>query len=99
MKNIKQALIIIFALAPALAQANTIDSHCDDSKRITTMMKDRLGAEQRAFGLRDPETMLEVWVEPRTGDWTLVQNYSNGTSCIVALGKHWEELGPKTAPS
>lgn len=99
MKNIKQALIITLAMVPTLAQANMVDSHCDDSNRITSMMKDRLGAEQRALGLRDPETMLEVWVEPQSGEWTIIQNYANGTSCIVALGEHWEELGPQTAPS
>lgn len=96
---IKQALILALMCAPTLAQAKIADTHCDDSARITTMMKDRLGAEQRAVGLRDPETMLEVWVEPRSGDWTLVQNYSNGTACIVALGEHWEDLTLPAAPS
>ncbi|MEL7344314.1 MAG: hypothetical protein AAFN59_05565 [Pseudomonadota bacterium] len=95
----KLALLLSLSCAPLGALANMVDAHCDDSSRITTMMKDRLGAEQRAFGLRDPETMLEVWVEPRTGDWTIVQNYANGTSCIVAAGEHWEDLSPQSAPS
>lgn len=95
----KQALIFLLICAPFGVQASLPDSYCDDSSRITAMLKDRLGAEQRAIGLRDPETMLEVWVEPRTGDWTLVQNYANGTSCILALGEHWEELIPATAPT
>ena len=95
----KQALIAALICAPTFAQANIVDTYCDDSQRITTMMKDRLGAEQRSVGLRDPETVLEVWVEPKTGDWTLVQSYSNGTSCIVALGAHWQDLTPRPAPS
>ncbi|WP_390910378.1 hypothetical protein [Pseudosulfitobacter sp. SM2401] len=40
--------------------------------------------------MRDPETLLEIWVTERNGDWIIVQNYTNGTSCIVAMGEHWE---------
>ena len=52
-----------------------------------------MGAERQGMGLRDPDTMLEVWVNPRDGEWMIVQNYANGTSCIVAMGEHWE-TGP-----
>lgn len=49
------------------------------------------------MGLRDPETILEVWVIVRNGDWVIVQNYANGTSCIVAMGENWE--GSLTNPA
>ncbi|KIN78776.1 putative signal peptide protein [Sulfitobacter mediterraneus KCTC 32188] len=54
-------------------------------------------AERRALGFRGPETLLEVWIDPRTQDWTLVQTYTNGTSCIIAMGEHWEDLTPAPA--
>lgn len=48
------------------------------------------------MGFRDRETMLEVWVAKKSREWIIVQNYANGTSCIVAMGDHWESnrLGP-----
>lgn len=67
-----------------------VDFSCDDSARMMETLQDVLGAERRAFGLRDPETTLEVWVTHASGDWMIVQTYSNGTSCIVAMGEHWE---------
>ena len=76
-----------------------VDTHCDDSSRIARMMQDGLGAHKQAFGLRDPETMLELWVDPKNREWTLVQSYSNGTSCIVAMGEHWEEMASAPAQS
>ena len=45
--------------------------------------------------MRGPDALVEVWIEPRTGDWTLVQSYANGTSCILAMGEHWETIAPE----
>ena len=89
-------LALCFAL-PAYAQGRMSDLRCDDSQRLTQTLTTVLGAERRAMGLRDPDTMLEVWVENKSGDWMIVQNYSNGTSCIVAIGEHWE--GALTGPA
>lgn len=73
------------------------DVTCDDSTRMTETLKTVWGAERMGMGLRDPETMLEVWVTARNGDWMIVQNYANGTSCIVAMGEHWEGRPPGPA--
>ncbi len=72
------------------------DLSCDDRARMNETLKDVLGATRQGMGLRDPDTMLEIWVMPRNSEWLIVQNYSNGTSCIVAMGEHWEgdEIGP-----
>ncbi len=73
------------------------DVSCDDSTRMSATLKDVLGAERQGMGLRDPETMLEVWVTARNGEWVIVQNYANGTSCIIAMGEHWEGSLPNPA--
>jgi hypothetical protein len=60
------------------------------------MLTEGWGAERQGSGLRGPETLLEIWVSHQNGDWVIVQNYANGTSCIVAMGAHWEarQIGP-----
>ena len=40
--------------------------------------------------MRGPDAVMEVWTVPSTGDWTIVQSYANGRSCIVAMGENWE---------
>jgi hypothetical protein len=75
---------------PVSADANFSDVSCDDRVRLAESLENVQGAERQATGLRDPETMLEVWVVARNGDWLIVQNYANGTACIVAMGEYWE---------
>ena len=89
------SLLACFAL-PHSGQANIADVSCDDTARLTATLTEVLGAERQGTGLRDPDTMLEVWVTQGSGDWVIVQNYANGTSCIVAMGEHWEnhQAGP-----
>ena len=91
------AFLAAFIASPAMAQSRTADVTCDDSLRLEQMLSTVMRAERRAFGLRGPETVLEVWIDPRTQDWTLVQIYTNGTSCIIAMGEHWEDLTPAPA--
>lgn len=86
-------ICLIGLLMPSQALAEMIDFGCDDSARMTATLKNVLRAERQGMGLRDPETMLEVWVERHSGDWMIVQNYANGTSCIIAMGEHWESSG------
>jgi hypothetical protein len=94
----RHLLLCFLCLAlPGLAQARMSDLSCDDSARMTETLQKRMGAERQGMGLRDPETMLEVWVTRKSGDWVIVQNYANGTSCIVAMGEHWE--GDLTGPA
>ena len=91
-------LLLCFCLAlPAFGQAGISDVSCDDRARMNETLKVVWGAERHGVGLRDPETMLEIWVTAWNGDWLILQNYANGTSCIVAMGEHWE--GPLADPA
>lgn len=92
MKRFVFTLLAAFTAFPVVAPAQTADVTCDDSARLQQMLSTVMHAERRALGLRGPETVLEVWIDPRTQDWTLVQTYTNGTSCIIAMGQHWEDL-------
>ncbi|MEO0371035.1 MAG: hypothetical protein AAF231_06230 [Pseudomonadota bacterium] len=89
------SLVALCSLSTA-SQSQMGDVSCDDSTRMMATLKNVMGAERQGMGLRDPETMLEVWVSRGSGEWLIVQNYANGTSCIVAMGEHWESntLGP-----
>ena len=86
-------MLVLCIAAPTVADARMSDVSCDDSARMFSMLTEVMGAERQGMGLRDPETTLEVWVTHRNGEWLIVQNYANGTSCIVAMGDHWES-GP-----
>jgi hypothetical protein len=88
--NLRTFLLCVYVTLPAIAQAQMTDVSCDDTARMTETLQQVIGAERKGMGLRDPDTMLEVWVTARNGNWLVVQSYANGTSCIVAMGEHWE---------
>ena len=87
----------VFMVLPTLTHAQISDVTCDDRARLIKTLETVIGAKRQGMGLRDPETTLEVWVAARSGDWLIVQNYANGTSCIVAMGEYWESLLAKPA--
>ncbi len=86
------SLVVLLASFQS-GNATLLDVVCDDTVRLETQLKQVVGAQRRAQGVRAPDALIEVWIVPRSGDWTIVQNYANGTSCIVAMGEHWEALG------
>lgn len=90
-------IAISLSAVPTFSKASLTDVTCDDRSRLETTLKDVMGATRQGSGLRDPETLLEVWVSSNSGDWPIVQNYSNGTACIVAMGEHWQ--GSLAAPA
>jgi len=83
-------LLCLLLTLPTIGQAKLSDLRCDDSARMTQTLSDVIGAHRQGQGLRDRETIIEIWVTERTREFLIVQNYSNGTPCIVALGEHWE---------
>ena len=86
--------LLALLFLPMAVHAQLSDVSCDDSDRLRYTLKTTIGAERRGMGLRGPETLVEIWIDRRSGDWLIVQNYSNGTSCIVAMGFDWEDLVP-----
>lgn len=89
--------IPVLAFGPA--QAQLAEVICDDTGRLEMQIEGMDQRRKSAQALRGPDTIVEVWIAPKTGDWTLVQTYANGTSCIVAMGEHWETLVPEEDPA
>lgn len=86
------ALCLTVSVAGGPAVAGIAGVYCDAQDRIKTQLQMRMGARLQGRGLRGPDAVMEVWIVPRTGDWTLVQSYANGRSCVVAMGEGWEAL-------
>lgn len=89
----RRLIPFLLLAGPAVADSPIAEVICAPRAELL----DRLsGAEVSGSGLRDAETVLEVWTRP-SGDWTLVQSYANGTACILAMGEAWEAVLPPPA--
>lgn len=89
-------LVLFAALSqPTAGQARIADVICDDKTRLEERLTRVQGAVRQGQGMRGPDALMEIWITPHNGDWTLVQSYAGGTACIVAMGEHWEMLTPR----
>ncbi|MEO0654501.1 MAG: hypothetical protein AAFY77_06505 [Pseudomonadota bacterium] len=99
MKKITLALSLALVTAATAAPARISEVHCDDRDGLRDRLQANHGAQLVGHGLRDPDTVIEIWSTPSTGDWTLVQTYTSGRACILAMGVHWEPVRGPDAPS
>lgn len=82
------------ASEPLMAQSPIAEVICEPSPRMTQRLKRQQGATLASTGLRSPDEVLELWLDPRD-NWTMVIAYASGTSCIVAMGAHWSSMQPQ----
>lgn len=95
----KVILIGLFALLPQITSAQFNKIICDDRSRLEKQLKSYQGAERQGRGLSGSDALTEIWVERDSGNWTIVQNYANGTSCVVAMGEYWENQSSAEDPA
>lgn len=79
----------------AFATTTITDVICYDRDTMLVRLEQTHRAERQGRGMRGPDALLEIWAIPSTGEWTLVQTYASGKSCIVAMGDNWEALESK----
>ena len=84
---------LVLLAGPAAADGPIAEVICAPRAELVQRLA---GASVTGAGLRDTETVLEVWTKA-SGDWTLVQSYANGTACILAMGEAWEVVTPPPA--
>ena len=85
---------VAVAASPAPATSPIAEVICAPTERMQARLTRQFGERRTASGLRSPDEVMEVWTDAE-GGWTLVMRYAHGTSCIVAMGEHWE-TAPQT---
>lgn len=84
------ALLVALPMAlPAQAGGPIAEVICAPRDQMLARLQQGMGAELAGQGLRTEEAVIEVWADAR-GDWTLVQTWTDGKSCILAMGEGWE---------
>ncbi|MEM0948385.1 MAG: hypothetical protein AAGK37_13335 [Pseudomonadota bacterium] len=94
MRTIIAALLAVAILAPTSIQAQT--NLCADRGEITERLKATYGEKFAGGGLRNSESIFEVWMSSETGTWTIIMTQPNGQSCVMAAGTDWREALPET---
>lgn len=90
------SLLLLFLAGPAGAGGPIAEVICAPRAEMVQRLEKGQGARLRGMGMRSEEAVIEVWADEK-GDWTLVQNWVSGQSCILAMGVAWEGLDPPPA--
>ena len=78
------AVPLLFGLPMATASAQDA-AVCAERAQVTASLIRQWGELPAVVG-RTPTQVMEVWLNPETGTWTLVITSANGVSCINAAG-------------
>ncbi len=92
------AASLILTASPSLAKSPIAEVLCETRDAMVQRLEGTFGAERLGRGVRGPDAVMEIWTVPSTGDWTMVQSYSSGMSCIVAMGEHWDDFAKPVDP-
>ena len=69
---------------------------CGSYKDITDLLGAKYSESRIGHGMTSAEYIAEIWVNPKTGTWTILEVYPDGKSCLVAVGNNWEIFEPTT---
>lgn len=92
--NIRLGLLLTLLPLPLAAQSPIAEVICAPRAEMVQRLTHQYGASLAGQGVRNLEMVVEVWATPR-GDWTLVQSYTDGQACILAMGENWEGPQPR----
>jgi hypothetical protein len=67
---------------------------CDTHDGMTAYLADRYGESPAAMGTVGFTYVMEVFVNPKTGTWTIVLTQTDGTACGITSGEGLEMLLP-----
>ena len=68
---------------PALAQ-----QQCGPRDDVVKLLHTKYLESQRALGLIDDRSMMEVFISAR-GSWTMVVTKPGGLTCVIGTGRDW----------
>ena len=96
-KILLQALLFTLAVIafPSQAAVQVISKPllCGPYESINGRVLSQKFKEQRAgIGVVGNVSIAELWRNPDTGTWTMIERYSNGKACVLAAGRDWKEL-------
>jgi hypothetical protein len=73
---------------------------CYETQRLEQLLRDNYQESRQAIGLvNDNQGLIQVFVNPDTGTWTLVATGPNGVSCIAVAGDNWKAIEERLPPN
>lgn len=85
----KNTLMLSMGLLTASVAATTVEAqnrNCGPHEMVTAHLADKYGESRQMMGLAANNTVMELFVSPETGTWTITATNGTGLACLVASG-------------
>jgi hypothetical protein len=86
------ALSLGFAGLILATHAGWADTQCGPRDKIVAVLAKSYGEARTGIGLNGEDRVMEVFVNARTGTWTITVTLPDGETCLVATGEHFETV-------
>ena len=97
MRILSSALLAAAIMLPAtVPTASNAQTSCADRTVITERLAKNYGEKFTGGGLRNSESIFEVWMSDETGSWTIIMTRPDGKACVMAAGTPWRDALPET---
>ena len=83
------ALILAGLSAAVALPAGAQGLHCGPRDVVTERLDMSYGERLTGGGFQNADSVIELWVSPETGSWTILLSRADGQSCIMAAGTDW----------
>lgn len=90
-------LLVGAAFVAGAAKAETLV--CAERAMIVERLAAQYGETRQAIGLASASQVVEVFASDETGSWTITVTRPDGTTCLMAAGKHYEALDEELMPA
>lgn len=88
---------VVAASTPQIASAQQMNMLCAERDRVLAQLTDRYGEQVQGMGLAPNNRIMEFFVSEETGSWTITVTTADGTTCLMAAGRHYEAMIPVAA--
>lgn len=86
MRLVLLLLMLAWGADEAAAQNSTL---CGKREGVVSRLINSYGEHRKGAGLSG-EAVFELYLNTATRGWTILATGTNGVTCVVAAGTHWE---------
>jgi len=84
-------VLLILATQNAHAQ-NAPSPQCAPRPAVLEALANGFGEARRAVGIAGQAHVMELFVNPETGTWTITATRPDGVMCLIASGSNFEQV-------
>ncbi len=85
------AMLAIAAMIFTTSSTTAAPKMCGKRTSMIKVLIEKYNESPRALGLSSAKMAMEIYAS-ESGTWTVMMTLTNGTACIMAAGKSWQEL-------